>query len=158
MAKATRYMLNQRKPLRRFLENGLVPLDSNRCERSIRPIAVGRKSWLFAGSLRGGRAAATIYTLIECCRLAEVDSERYLTDVLLRVASHPASRIDELLPSRWKQLVEQGQADIAPVTITCTSRMVDPSHRPSLTVNSCQGSVPSTRARALLGGSPGIRP
>jgi len=118
MAQAISYMLNQRKPLRRFLENGLVPLDNNRCERSIRPIAVGRKNWLFAGSLRGGRAAATIYTLIECCRLAEVDPERYLADVLLRVASHPASRIEELLPSRWKQLLEQEQADIAPVAAT----------------------------------------
>ena len=104
MAQAIRYMLNQRRPLRRFLEDGRVPIDNNRCERSIRPIAVGRRNWLFTGSARGGHAAAIIYTLIESCRLAGVDMVQYLADVLVRVATHPASRIDELLPSQWVAL------------------------------------------------------
>src|SRR5690606_28788063 len=73
MAKAIGYLLNQRKPLRRFLEDGRIPLDNNACERAIRPIAIGRRNWLFAGSLRGGHAAAVVYTLIECCRIAQVD-------------------------------------------------------------------------------------
>lgn len=105
MAGALGYLLNQRKPLRRFLEDGRLPLDNNICERAIRPIAVGRRNWLFAGSLRGGRSAATIYTLIESCRLAKIDVVSYLTDVLVRVATHPASRIDELLPARWTKMV-----------------------------------------------------
>ena len=103
MAKALGYLRNQRKPLRQFLRDGLVPLDNNACERAIRPIAIGRRNWLFAGSMRGGRAAAVIYTLIECCRLANVDMVSYLADVLVRVATHPASAIDELLPANWAE-------------------------------------------------------
>ncbi len=105
MAGAIGYLINQRKPLRRFLEDGRVPLDNNACERAIRPIAIGRKNWLFTGSLRGGRAAAVIYTVIECCRLAKIDMVSYLADVLVRVATHPASRVEELLPDRWAKTV-----------------------------------------------------
>ncbi len=105
MATAIGYLLNQRKPLRRFLEDGRIPLDNNACERAIRPIAIGRRNWLFAGSLRGGRAAAVIYTLIETCKIAEVDVVAYLADVLVRVATHPARRIDELLPENWAETV-----------------------------------------------------
>jgi len=101
MAEAIGYLLNQATELRRFLDDGRVPIDNNRCERSIRPIAVGRRNWLFAGSVRGGHAAAILYTLIESCRLAEVDMLDYLADVLVRVHTHPASRIDELVPATW---------------------------------------------------------
>lgn len=110
MAKALGYLLNQRKPLRRFLEDGRVPIDNNRCERSIRPIAIGRRNWLFAGSVRGGQAAATIYTLIECCRLAKVDMATYLADVLVRVATHPASEVAGLVPARWAATVTASSA------------------------------------------------
>jgi transposase len=101
MAEALGYLRNQRDELSRFLEDGRLPLDNNACERSIRPIAIGRRNWLFAGSVRGGEAAATIYTMIECCRLAGIDMVSYLADVLVRVAMHPAERMDELWPSRW---------------------------------------------------------
>lgn len=101
MAKALTYVRNQRKELRQFLHEGLAPIDNNACERAIRPIAIGRNNWLFAGSMRGGRAAAVIYTLIESCKRANVDVLAYLADVLVRVATHPASRIDELLPANW---------------------------------------------------------
>ena len=60
-----------------------------------------RRNWLFAGSLSGGRAAAVVYILIECCRRANVDMVSYLADVLVRVATHPASRVEELLPANW---------------------------------------------------------
>ena len=103
MAKALGYVRNQRKALRQFLREGLAPIDNNACERSIRPIAIGRRNWLFAGSMRGGRAAAVVYTLIESCRLAGVDMVSYLADVLVRVATHPASKIDELLPENWAE-------------------------------------------------------
>lgn len=115
MAEALSYIRNQRKRLRRFLEDGRIPLDNNACERAIRPIAIGRRNWLFAGSARGGRAAAVIYTLIECCRLANVDMVAYLADVLVRVATHPASRIEELLPQRWA-----GKASTAQPTCAAT--------------------------------------
>jgi transposase len=105
MATACVYVENQAKPLRLFLENGRVPIHNNACEVSIRPVAVGRRNWLFAGSVRGGHAAATIYTLVESCKLAGVDPYAYLADVLLRVATHPASRVEELVPASWKQLV-----------------------------------------------------
>jgi transposase len=101
MAKAIGYLSRQHRPLQRFLEDGRIPIDNNACERAIRPIAIGRRNWLFAGSVRGGRAAAVIYTLIECCRLAKVDMVSYLADVLVRVATHPASRVLELLPANW---------------------------------------------------------
>lgn len=110
MAGAIGYLVNQRKPLRRFLEDGRLPLDNNRCERSIRPIAIGRRNWLFAGSVRGGEAAATIYTLVESCRLEGIDMVDYLADVLVRVATHPASRIEELLPARWSKAATTDEA------------------------------------------------
>lgn len=110
MAKALGYLINQRKPLRRFLEDGRVPLDNNACEVSIRPIAIGRNNWLFAGSIRGGRAAAAIYTLVESCKVAKVDVVDYLADVLVRVATHPASRVAELLPHRWAATVADAAA------------------------------------------------
>ncbi len=78
-----------------------MPLDNNVCERAIRPVAIGRKNWLFAGSMRGGRAAAVIYTLVESCKVSGVDALAYLADVLVRVATHPATRIGELLPANW---------------------------------------------------------
>jgi transposase len=111
MAEAMKYLLNQRKPLRRFLEDGRVPVDNNRCERSIRPIAIGRRNWLFAGSIRGGEAAAVIYTLIESCRIAKVDCVNYLADVLVRVATHPANRVEDLLPENWTKTVAASQKD-----------------------------------------------
>ena len=108
MAKAIGYLRNQHQPLRRFLEDGRIPIDNNACERAIRPIAIGRRNWLFAGSMRGGRAAAVAYTLIQCCRLAAVDPVTYFADVLVRVGMHPASRVDELLPANWAALFAGG--------------------------------------------------
>jgi hypothetical protein len=107
MGEAIGYMLNQETELRRFLDDGRVPIDNNSCERSIRPIAVGRRNWLFAGSVRGGHAAAILYTLVESCRLAEVDMLDYFADVLVRVNTHPASRIDELVPANWAKALDR---------------------------------------------------
>ncbi len=112
ISKAINYLHNQRRELRRFFEDGRIPIDNNACERAIRPIAVGRRNWLFTGSPRGGHAAAVAYTLIESCRIAKVDIISYLADVLVRVATHPASRIEELLPDRWEKLVaDERQAE-----------------------------------------------
>jgi transposase len=110
MAEAIKYLRNNRKALTTYLSNGMVPIDNNACERSIRPIAVGRRNWLFAGSVTGGEAAATIYTLIESCKAAEVDPAPYLADVLRRVATHPASRVHELTPAEWRASALASQA------------------------------------------------
>jgi len=104
MGTACKYFENQLEHLRVFLDDARVPIHNNACEVAIRPVAVGRRNWLFAGSPRGGRAAATIYTLVESCKKAGVDPRVYLTDVLTRVATHPASQVDELIPARWKTL------------------------------------------------------
>jgi len=101
--KALFYVANQWPSLTRFLEDGRVPIHNNACEQALRPVAVGRRNWLFAGSERGGHAAATVYSVIESCRQAGVDPFEYLRDVLVRVSVHPASRIEELLPHRWKK-------------------------------------------------------
>jgi len=103
MAGAIKYLLNNKRELKAFLRDGRVPIDNNRCEVAIRPVAVGRRTWLFAGSQRGGEAAAIVYPLIESCRQAAVHPRKYLRDVLVRVATHPARRVEELIPARWAQ-------------------------------------------------------
>jgi transposase len=104
LAKALTYLANQWPTLVRFLEDGRVPIHNNSCENAIRPVAVGRRNWLFAGSESGGHAAATIYSLIESCRRVGVDPFLYLRDVLVRVGTHPAARVDDLMPEYWKKL------------------------------------------------------
>lgn len=104
LAEAVGYVERQWPSLVRFLEDGRLPIHNNACELAIRPIAVGRRNWLFAGSPRGGAAAATIYSLIESCRRADVDPFDYLRDVLVRVRTHPARLVADLVPARWKQL------------------------------------------------------
>jgi transposase len=84
-----------------FLEDGRVCLSNNAAERGLRGIALGRKSWLFCGSDRGGHRAAAMYSLIVTAKMNGVDPQAWLTDVLSRIASHPAHRLDELLPWNW---------------------------------------------------------
>lgn len=101
LGQAIGYAQNQWEPLTRFLDDGRIEIDNNAAERALRPIAVGRKNWLFAGSERGGRAAATFFTLLESARRNGLNPHEYLTDVLTRLPSHPINRIDDLLPDRW---------------------------------------------------------
>jgi transposase len=84
-----------------FLEDGRVCLSNNAAERGLRGIALGRKSWLFCGSDRGGQRAAAMYSLIVTAKMNGVDPQAWLTDVLARIAAHPAHRLDELLPWNW---------------------------------------------------------
>ena len=101
IAKAIDYSLGRWPALIRFLDDGTVPIDNNWVENRIRPIALGRSNWLFAGSLRAGKRAAAVMSLIQSARLNGHDPYRYLRDVLERLPTHPASRIGELLPHRW---------------------------------------------------------
>jgi transposase len=101
-AKAIDYSLRRWGALTRFLEDGQLPVDNNWIENQIRPIAIGRNNWLFAGSLRAGQRAAAVMSLIQSAKLNGLDPHAYLKDVLTRLPMHMNSRIDELLPHRWK--------------------------------------------------------
>jgi len=101
LAKAMDYMLKRWPAFTRFLDDGRICLSNNAAERALRGIALGRKSWLFAGSDRGGQRAAAMYSLIGTAKLNDVDPQAWLADVLARIAEHPAHRIDELLPWNW---------------------------------------------------------
>ncbi len=101
LAKACQYMLRRWPAFTRFLNDGRVCLSNNAAERALRCVPLGRKAWLFCGSDRGGDRAAVLYTLIQTARLNDVDPQAWLADVLARIADHPASRIDELLPWNW---------------------------------------------------------
>ena len=103
VAKAMDYMLKRWGAFTRFLDDGRICLTNNAAERALRGIALGRKSWLFAGSDRGGERAAAIYSLIVTCKLNDRDPRAWLADVLARIADHPASRLHELLPWNWQQ-------------------------------------------------------
>jgi hypothetical protein len=104
IGKALNYMLKRWDAFARFLDDGRICLSNNAAERALRSVALGRKSWLFAGSDRGGERAAIAYSLIYTARLNDVDPLAWLTDVLERIAEHPMHRLDELLPWNWKQL------------------------------------------------------
>ena len=97
-----RYTLGRWTALARYADDGRLEIDNNAAERAIRPLALGRKNYLFAGSDKGGERAAAIYTLIGTARLNALDPEAYLRDVLARTADHPINRIGELLPWNWK--------------------------------------------------------
>ena len=100
-AKAIDYSLNRWPALTRYLGDGRLPADNNWIENRIRPIALGRNNWLFAGSLRAGQRAAAIMSLIGSAKMNDLDPYAYLRDVLERLPTHPARRIAELLPHRW---------------------------------------------------------
>ena len=102
LAEAIRYALSRWTALCRFLENGCIDLDNNPVERAIRPVALGRKNYLCAGSDGGGVRWATVCSLIAAAKLNEVEPFAYLRDILERMTDgHPMSQIDELLPWNW---------------------------------------------------------
>ena len=101
-AKALDYSLKRWTALTRFVDDPQLPPDNNWIENQIRPIALGRSNWLFAGSLRAGQRAAAVMSLIQSARMNGHDSYAYLKDVLTRLPTHKASQIGELLPHRWQ--------------------------------------------------------
>ena len=110
LAGAFRYMLTRWAALTRVFDDGRIAIDNNPAERALRGVAIGRKNYLFAGSDRGADRAAALYSLIETAKLNGLDPEGYLRDVLGRIADHPASKLDDLLPWRWKPLEPVAQA------------------------------------------------
>jgi transposase len=101
IAKALDYSLKRWTALVRYLDDGMVAIDNNGCENQIRPWAIGRANWLFAGSLRSGKRAAALMTLIQSTRLNDYDPYAYLKDVLARLPTQKASGLTELLPHNW---------------------------------------------------------
>jgi transposase len=109
VTKAINYMLDEKgrwEAFTTFLEDGRLCLTNNAAERALRGIALGRKSWLFAGSERGGDRAAFMYTLIVSAKMNDVDPQAWMADVLARLPDMPVSRVHELLPWHWKAATE----------------------------------------------------
>jgi hypothetical protein len=102
LAAAIRYAFSRWEALTRYTTDGRLEISNNAAERGIRPLALGRKNYLFAGSDSGGMRAAAMYTLIETAKLCGRDPEAYLRDVFSRIADHPINRIQALLPWNWK--------------------------------------------------------
>ena len=104
IAKALDYSLKCEVELKAFLENGQVPIDNNHVENTIRPIALGRKNFLFLGSEQSGTSSAAVMSLINSAKMNGLDPLKYMTDVLTRLPTQPNSRIEELFPHNWKPL------------------------------------------------------
>lgn len=102
LRKALGYVMRRETELRVFLEDPEVPLDTNHLERALRPIPMGRKAWLFCWTELGAEHVGIIQSLISTCKLHDINPYTYLTDVLLRVSTHPASKVHELTPREWK--------------------------------------------------------
>ncbi len=119
LASAIRYTLARMRRMRPYLGNGILELDNNVAERGMRAIALGRKNYLFVGSEAGGKAAATSYTLIETAKLNGVDPHAWLADTLARIPDYKITKVDELLPWRWKaKAMRRRQAMVSGSSIT----------------------------------------
>ena len=105
LAAAFRYMRGRRAALVRCFDDGRLALDNNPAERALRCVAIGRKNYLFAGSDAGGRRAAAMYSLVETAKLNGLNPQLFITDVLARIADHPARHVADLLPWNWQPLV-----------------------------------------------------
>ena len=101
--KAVAYSLRHWKKLLRYTENGRIEIDNNLVENKIRPVAIGRKNYLFAGSHDAAQRSAIIYSLFATCICHDVNPQQWLADVLARIPTHPQKRIHELLPYHWKK-------------------------------------------------------
>ena len=107
VSKAMDYMLKRIDAFTRFLADGRICLSNNAAERALRGIALGRKSWLFAGSDRGGERAGVMFTLIQSAKLNDVDPKAWLADVLARIADHKITDLAALLPWNWAVEMER---------------------------------------------------
>jgi transposase len=101
IGKAIGYAQGQWEALNRYADDGILAIDNNLAERTLRMVAIGRKNWLFVGHDNGGHRAAIIYSLVASCKLCGIDPFAYFRDVLTRINTHPARRIAELMPRNW---------------------------------------------------------
>jgi transposase len=112
MGEAIGYTLNNLQALKRYLDDGELEIDNNAAERALRQIAVGRNNWVFIGSLRGGKAAAVHYSLIQSCKRNDIDPFEYLRDVFTRISGHAMSKLADFLPDRWKDLRDRARQQL----------------------------------------------
>jgi transposase len=110
LAKAINYMLSRWDSFARFVHDGRICMTNNAAARRVRTVAVGRRNWTFCGSDRGGDRAAAMYTMIQTCRLNEVDPHAWLRDIIALISDHPQTRLNELLPWEWKARQASRQA------------------------------------------------
>ena len=102
MGQAIGYAFNQWEALCAYTHDGRRAIDNNASENALRRVALGRKNWLFCGSDKGGQTAAILFTMIATCQRHKINPVEYLKDVLTRIASHPAAKLDQLMPGNWK--------------------------------------------------------
>lgn len=103
IGKALYYSLSRWEKLCTYAKDGMLEIDNNLVENAIRPVAIGRKNYLFAGSHDAAQRAAMMYSLFACCKKNDVNPEEWLRDILTRISDHPINRIEELLPNNWKR-------------------------------------------------------
>ena len=103
LSKALTYAMTRKDPLQVFLSDPDVPLDTNHVERGVRPIALGRKNWMFCWTEVGAHRVAVIQSLLVTCRMQGIDPYTYLVDVLQRIGRHPAKDVVDLTPRVWKE-------------------------------------------------------
>jgi transposase len=105
LARAIRYARHRWVELTRYIDDGRIKISSDARENAIRPIAIGRKNWLFAGSDSGGARAATFYTILRTAALNGLDPEAYLREVIAKIAEHPINRVQEFLPYAASRII-----------------------------------------------------
>jgi transposase len=101
LKEALGYFMGLNPYLKNYTQHAFARLDNNVAERAVRPLAIGRKNWLFVGSPDGGEAAAIVFSLLQTCRALNINPRDYLEDVMRRLLDHPASKLHELLPDQW---------------------------------------------------------
>lgn len=104
LGKALNYFYGLIPHLKNYHSHPNARMDNNVAERAVRPLAIGRKNWLFVGSMKGGEASAVLLSLVQTCRGLGINPQEYLEDVMQRLNDHPANRLDELLPDQWAAL------------------------------------------------------
>ena len=113
MATAVCYMLPREENFTLYLRDPNVRMENNTAERSLRKLTIGRKNWMFLGSAAAGKSMAALFSLVQTCRALKIRPWEYLTDIFGRLLDHPASRLEELLPDRWKEARGDGQTEAA---------------------------------------------
>ncbi len=101
IGKALSYSLQRWDKLSRYTTDGRLQIDNNLVENAIRPVAIGRKNYLFAGSHDGARRAAMLYSFMGTCKINKVNPFEWLRDILIRIPNHPVNKLEELLPNNW---------------------------------------------------------
>jgi len=109
-AKAINYMLARETQFNCYLDNPDIRMDNNPAERALRKIVIGRKNWLFVGSIRSGESAANLFSLVQTCRALKINPQEYLDDIFTRLMAHPARKLEELLPDRWLEIKSKSKS------------------------------------------------